>query len=157
VDYSLIIRKAIPEDAEGIWEVLQESFKKYADDVGLNYTIPALMETTEDIRTAIKTKDVIVALLNGTPVGTLRLETNSDKTVYLTRFGVRLQYHNVGIGQTLMSVVDNQMISKGIKRIYLHTASKNSDLVRFYYGRGFYVLSTGDDRGYIRALMVKDY
>jgi len=31
------------------------------------------------------------------------------------------------------------------------------DLIRFYYGRGFYIESTTNDRGYIRALMVKEY
>ncbi|MDP4272362.1 MAG: GNAT family N-acetyltransferase, partial [Bacteroidota bacterium] len=48
-------------------------------------------------------------------------------------------------------------LARGIKRLSLHTASKYHDLVRFYYGRGFYVDSTSRDRGYVRALMVKEY
>jgi len=49
------------------------------------------------------------------------------------------------------------LIEKGIKCLKLHTASKNRDLVRFYYGRGFYIDSTSKEKGYIRALMVKEY
>ena len=36
-------------------------------------------------------------------------------------------------------------------------AAKYFDLVRFYYGRKFYVDSISEDRGYKRALMVKEY
>ena len=32
-----------------------------------------------------------------------------------------------------------------------------SNLIRFYYGRGYYIDSTTKDRGYIRALLCKDY
>ena len=56
-----------------------------------------------------------------------------------------------------MSVIDGVMLEKGIKRLELHTAAKYFDLVRFYYGRGFYISEVNEDRGYKRALMVKEY
>ena len=49
------------------------------------------------------------------------------------------------------------MMEKGVKRLELHTAAKYFDLVRFYYGRKFYIESISEDRGYKRALMVKEY
>ncbi|UKI36392.1 MAG: hypothetical protein L6V93_21240 [Clostridiales bacterium] len=56
-----------------------------------------------------------------------------------------------------MNLVDINMRVLGVKKLYLHTGSKISSLVTFYYGRGFYVESTSTDRGYIRAQMCKEY
>ena len=49
------------------------------------------------------------------------------------------------------------MIKKGVKEIALDTGSKITSLVRFYYGRGFYIDSTDKSRGYVRAHLVKEY
>lgn len=157
INYSFIIRKAVPDDAGAIRGIMKESFKKYMEDTGLTGTMEALEETTEDIKRDIASKDVFIAFIDDTPVGTIRVEIMPDNTAYISRFGVSLEYHNIGIGKALMNLVDKLLKSKGVKKVYLHTASKYKDLVRFYYGRGFYVDSTAKDRGYIRALMVKEY
>ncbi len=87
----------------------------------------------------------------------MRIRILPDNTAYMSRFGVKLQYHNIGIGKALINLVDKVLIARGVARVCLHTASKYGDLVRFYYGRGFHIDSTTRDRGYIRALMVKEY
>lgn len=137
--------------------VLQESFRKYMQEAGLAGTMEALEETVESIRAEIETKEVFIALIDNTPVGTIRVQILPDGTAYISRFGVRPEYHNIGIGKALMNLVDKLLKSKGVKKVSLHTASKYRDLVRFYYGRGFYIDSTSKDRGYVRALMVKEY
>ncbi|MDD4496066.1 MAG: GNAT family N-acetyltransferase [Eubacteriales bacterium] len=156
-NYSLIIRKAVVEDAPAIKEIMQESFKKYMQDSGLSGSIEALQESCEDIARDIKTKEVYVAIIDDVAVGSVRVELLPDNTAYLTRFGVKLSYHNMGIGKYLMNLVDKLLIAKGIKSVSLYTAARHCDLVRFYYGRGFYIDSTSKDRGYVRALMVKEY
>lgn len=155
--YSFIVRKAKPEDAKDVHEVLQEAFKKYMEDTGLTQTMEALSESEDDIREAIKSKCVYLAYVNDIPVGTIRFDVKDDKTAYISRFGVKLDYHNIGIGKSLMNLIDAQIKELGISKAYLYTASKYTDLMRFYYGRGFYVESTSTDRGYIRAKMVKEY
>ena len=157
MNYSFIIRKAVVEDAASIQGIMQEAFKKYMEDTGLVGTLEALEESLEDIVRDILSKDVFIALIDDTPVGTIRVQVFPDDTAYISRFGVSLQYHNIGIGKALMNLVDKMLKSKGVKRVSLHTASKYKDLVRFYYGRGFYVDSTTKDRGYVRALLVKEY
>jgi len=132
------IRKATLEDAEAIQSITKEAF-------------------LEDIKKDIETKEVFIAIIDDVPVGTIRVQILPDNTAYISRFGVRLQYHNMGVGKAMMSLVDKLLISKGVKRVRLHTASKYAELMRFYYGRGFYVDSTSRERGYIRALLVKDY
>jgi len=100
----------------------------------------------EDIKKDIETKEVFIAIIDDVPVGTIRVQILPDNTAYISRFGVRLQYHNMGVGKAMMSLVDKLLISKGVKRVRLHTASKYAELMRFYYGRGFYVDSTSRER-----------
>lgn len=157
MDYSFIIRKATIEDAPSIVVIMQEAFKKYMQDTGLSGTMDALTESLQNVEADILEKEVYIALIDNSPVGTIRIKLLPDKTAYISRFGVRLDYHNIGIGKSLMNLADKIMRSQGIKRVSLHTASKYRDLIRFYYGRGFYIESTSTDRGYIRALLVKEY
>ena len=49
------------------------------------------------------------------------------------------------------------MMELGVTNLYLHTASRMFSLIRFYYGRCFYIESTNNDSGYIRALLCKEY
>lgn len=134
-----------------------ESFKKYIEDTGLPGSVEALDESYEDIVKDIGSKEVYVAIIDEVAVGTVRIRINPDNTAYLSRFGVKLSYHNIGIGKSLMNLVDKLLATRGVSSVSLHTASKYRDLVRFYYGRGFYIDSTTRDRGYVRALMVKEY
>ncbi len=157
MNYSFIIRKAAIEDAPAIFLIMQEAFKKYMLDTGLSGTMEALTEGLENIENDILEKEVYIALIDGIPVGTIRIKILPDKTAYISRFGVMLDYHNIGIGKSLMNLADKILKTQGIKKVSLHTASKYRDLIRFYYGRGFYVESTSTGRGYIRALLVKEY
>lgn len=157
MNYSFLIRKATMEDAEAIQSITRESFSKYMADTGLQGTMEALEESLEDIRRDILSKEVYVAFIDEVPVGSIRISILEDGSAYISRFGVRLQYHNIGIGKSLMNLVDKLLVSKGIKQVKLHTASRHRDLVRFYYGRGFHIDSTTKDKGYTRALMIKEY
>lgn len=157
VDYSFIIRKAVPEDAPAIKEIMQEAFTKYRQDSGLSGSLEALEESCDDIIRDISSKEVFIAFMDNIAVGSVRVQLLPDSTAYLSRFGVKLGYHNIGIGKSLMNLVDKLLTEKGVISVSLHTASKYRDLVRFYYGRGFYVDSTTKDRGYTRAIMIKEY
>ncbi len=95
--------------------------------------------------------------INDSSVGTAGIEFTKNDEAYFSRFGVKSNYHNIGIGKALINLIDEFFISRGVKRVFLHTASKNRELVRFYYARGFYIQETSTDRGYVRALMVKEY
>lgn len=150
------IRKANISDISQIRKVTKDAFALYIKSAHLD-TIPALSESEEDIRQDIETKVVLVAYIGDKIVGSLRLDLRDDKTAYLSRFGVEPGCQNLGIGKSLMNIVDNLMREYHIRQLQLHTASQIGPLIRFYYGRGFYVDSTTKDRGYIRALLCKDY
>ncbi len=151
------VRRASCHDAESIRKITAEAFEKYCELAQLE-TIAALNETIEDIHRDIEDKIVLVAYIDDEVVGSVRVGINEEtQEAYLSRFGVSTKYQNLGIGKALMNMVDITMRHNGVKRICLHTASKVFSLVRFYYGRGFYIDSTSKDRGYVRALLVKDY
>ncbi len=151
------VRVADHEDIPDIMSITREAFEKYRELAGVEHT-PALDETYRDIENDLKTKIVLIAFSNGDPVGSVRLAIDKEnKTAYLSRFGVKVTSQNNGIGKSIMNIVDKIMIDQGVKRLSLHTASKITSLVRFYYGRGFYIDSTDKSKGYVRALLVKDY
>lgn len=151
------VRRASYHDAESIQKITEEAFEKYCEMAQLD-TIAALNESIDVIHKDIEEKIVLVAYIDEEVVGSVRVGINEEtKEAYLSRFGVSTRYQNLGIGKALMNMVDITMRHNGVKRICLHTASKVFSLVRFYYGRGFYIDSTSKDRGYVRALLVKDY
>lgn len=151
------VRLANHDDIPDIMSITREAFVKYRELAGIE-TTPALSETYEDVANDLDNKVVLIAFSNGDPVGSVRLEINKeDKSAYLSRFGVKLTSQNNGIGKSIMNIVDKIMIEEGIKHLSLHTASKITSLVRFYYGRGFYVDAIDKEKGYVRAKLVKDY
>ncbi len=150
------VRKATAEDTDSIVTITKQAFQKYIEIANLEDTA-ALHETREQVQSDINEKLVYVAYIDDEVVGSVRAEFVNDETVYLSRFGVSTKYQNLGIGKSIMGVFDKEMQKMGVKRVILHTAAKASPLVRFYYGRGFYIYSTCVSKGYIRALLCKDY
>ena len=155
--YVFEVRKAAKEDTAAVEKITKEAFFKYCELADLDYSIEALEESGADIARDIENKEVYVAFIDDIPVGSVRIEVLDGKRAYLSRFGVRMDYQNSGIGKILMRAVDKAMKKNGVKRLELHTGAKVTDLVRFYYSRGFYIADVDYDRGYPRALLVKEY
>ena len=151
------VRRARQEDAEAILEITRDAFTNYCKMVGID-DIEALHETVEDVKRDILNKTVLVAYIDESVVGSLRLSFDDEaKAAYLSRFGVRREYRNNGIGKSLVNMADIFAIRRGMKHMRLHTASKLTDIVRFYYSRGFYVESASNTGEYIRLCFRKDY
>lgn len=155
-DSGLNIRQATKEDIPKVHEITERAFQLYIDSAGLE-SISALKETFEDIEQDIENKWVLVAYIGEEIVGSLRLEILEGGIAYLSRFAVSPVNQNMGIGKSMMHTVDSIMRKCHVKQLQLHTASKITGLIRFYYGRGFYIDSTSKDEGYIRAFLCKDY
>ncbi len=151
------VRRAKIDDAAAIWEITRDAFTHYCELAGIS-DIAALHETEADVRRDIGEKTVLVAYIDDCVVGSLRLTFDDEtKTAYLSRFGVRRAYRNNGIGKSLANMADIMAISRGMKCVRLHTASKVAEIMRFYYSRGYYVESVDSSGEYIRACMRKDY
>jgi len=149
------IRKAEPDDVKRIVEITTEAFQQYIKAAGIKDT-PALHEGEEQVLEDIKNKDVYVALVDDVIVGSVRIHKLDEDSVYLSRFGVSMEHRNLGIGKLLMNYLDAVLMQKKVKHIVLHTASKASHLIKFYYNRGFYVDDVSKEKGYIRVQLQKD-
>lgn len=155
--YAFEVKRATEEDIPAIHKITKDAFLKYCEMAELDYNIEALNETYDDIRKDIETKNVFVVRIDDEPVGAVRIEILDNNEAYLSRFAVGSSNRNNGIGKILMSVVDKVMKQNGIKLLRLHTAAKVAPTIRFYYGRGFYIASVEESRGYPRAELIKEY
>lgn len=155
--YAFEVKLATEEDIPAIHKITHDAFLKYCEMAGLDYNIEALTETYDDIRHDIETKNVFVVRIDDEPVGAVRIELLPDNEAYLSRFAVASSNRNNGIGKILMKVVDKVMKENNVKILKLHTCSKVTALIRFYYGRGFYISDVEYSRGYARAELVKEY
>ena len=155
--YAFEVKSATEEDIPAIHKITHDAFLKYCENAGLDYNIEALTETYDDIRRDIETKNVFVVRIDDEPVGAVRIEILPNNEAYLSRFAVGDSHRNSGIGKILMSVVDKVMKENNVKLLKLHTCSKVTALIRFYYGRGFYISNVEYSRGYARAELIKEY
>ena len=155
--YAFEVKRATEEDIPAIHKITKDAFLKYCEMAELDYNIEALNETYEDIREDLKSKKVFVVRIDDEPVGAVRVKLLPDGEAYLSRFAVGSANRNNGIGKILMGVVDKYMKQHNVKVLRLHTAAKVAPLIRFYYGRGFYITSVEDSRGYPRAELIKEY
>lgn len=151
-----VIREATIADIPAILEITREAFAKYAKEAQVPGNLSALSETYEKIEADLKAKSVLVAILDSKTVGTIRFEMLPGKIAYISRFAVRLDVHNCGVGKELVKAAVDHATAQGAQIVTLHTASKMTALVRLYYGLGFYIHSTAADRGYIRALFCRE-
>ncbi len=155
--YAFEVKLATEEDIPAIIKITKDAFLKYCEMAGLSYDIEALNETYEDVKHDIETKQVFVTFIDDEPVGAVRIELQPNNEAYLSRFAVASNHRNNGIGKILMNVVDKVMKQHNIKTLRLHTGSHVTSLIRFYYGRGFYIASVENSRGYPRAELIKEY
>jgi len=154
---NVIIKKATIDDIPSIHKITIEAFQKYALDLGLPDQVKALKETYESIEKDLKNKIVLVAWIQDEPAGTIRCEILPPGNVgYISRFSVRPQAQGMGVGRALLSAIEKEAVERRVSLLTLHTASKMTSLVRFYYGMDYYIDSTTTDRGYIRAYLCKE-
>jgi ribosomal protein S18 acetylase RimI-like enzyme len=151
-----IIRKATIEDIPSILEITREAFAKYVKEAQVPGNLSALSETYEKVEADLESKTVLVAVLDSRTAGTIRFEMLPGNIAYISRFAVRLDIHNCGVGKELVKSAIEYAAAQGAQTVTLHTASKMTALVRLYYGLGFYIHSTSTARGYIRALFCRE-
>lgn len=151
------IRRATIDDAYGIQQITMKAFQVYRDNVKTaNAYFSALTESIEDIVKDIEKKIIFIAIRDEVVVGSIRVEFMTPELAYISRFAVNPNEHNQGVGAGLLQQAIDECANNGIIKVTLHTNSKYYKLARYYYGKGFYVHSTTFDKGYIRALFIKD-
>ena len=153
----IAVREATLADVPAILDITKEAFEKYAFDMGKNQQpIHALKEGALAVEADLARKLVLIGELDGQPVGSVRCEFLPGNIAYFSRFGVKLHAQSCGMGGALVSAVVEACRAREAAALALHTNARMFSLIRFYYGKGFFIHSTSTDRGYLRALLVKE-
>ncbi|MDR1940233.1 MAG: GNAT family N-acetyltransferase [Clostridiales bacterium] len=150
------ILRASPEHIGAIYEITKRAFSIYKDNLHADAYLGALTETEADIAADIKDNAVFVAEKNQKILGCVRISALSKDVAYLYRFAVDDAERNNGVGAELLRAVIDYCNQHNFALIALHTNAKYYKLARYYYGMNFYVHSTDNSRGYIRALFIKE-
>ncbi len=154
---SINIRLANFDDAIAINKLTTQAFKVYQNELNSATTVKALNETVSQVTYDITYNRVFVAEDNGKIVGSIRYSALSSELAYIFRFGVDPNISSTGVGSNLLKVALEEIQSNGFKAVALHTNAKYYKLARYYYGKKFFVHSTNTEKGYIRALFIKEF
>ena len=141
-------KKATADDAKTLLEITHTAFMRYANEVG--QSVAGTTENLDDILSDIEHKDVYLAIHEGQTVGSIRVQMIED-IAYLSRFCALPNTEGLQIGRNLMEHLKNKL---KVNALVLHTGTKLTRLVIFYYRCGFYVHSVSHQRGYPRGLFV---
>lgn len=142
--------------ANEINELTLRSFMQYKEQLNDTVTVKALKETVDDVINDIKNHIVLVAIRHGKIIGCIRIEKLTEELAYIYRFSVAPEQSGTGVGSQLLAYAIEECEELQVKAIALHTNTKYYKLARYYYGKNFFVHSTTFDRGYIRALFIKE-
>jgi N-acetylglutamate synthase-like GNAT family acetyltransferase len=132
------------------------AFRQYKEQLQDSVAVSALNETEQDVINDITNNTVLAAVRHGAIIGCIRIEKLTDDLAYIYRFAVSPEESGTGVGSSLLAYAIEECEEMGVKAIALHTNTKYFKLARYYYGKNFFVHSTTFDRGYIRALFIKE-
>ncbi|WP_408955898.1 GNAT family N-acetyltransferase [Natroniella sp. ANB-PHB2] len=148
------IRKATSQDVKLVFDLTKRIFQDY--NVPTNSSIsPALLEKKEDVKEDIETKEVLVAIYNNEPVGSVRYHSLSETKFCLSRLGVLAGYRGQKIGSKLVATVEKQAQAQGGEEIILHSAYKLKKLLKFYRNLGYQISGLQNKSDYTRAVISK--
>jgi len=150
------IRKANENDIADILHITKDAFRLYQKQLQTSVEVVALHETKQDILNDIVNHTVFVAEDSGKVFGAVRYTMLSSNVAYLYRFAVEGNTSHIGAGSHLLKAVIDDCTAKGATALTLHTNAKHFSLARYYYGKDFFIHSTDNSKGYIRALFVKE-
>lgn len=139
----LIVRKARPEDAEALAEVLTQAmhYKLARNDTAWD-SVPY---SVEELQEQIVKGNTYAVWLDGTLVATLRLLWENEMmwgdqppiAAYAHQLAVKDGYHGHNIGSQLLDWAGQQAAAKGRKLLRIDFRPSNSSLKAYYVKHGF--------------------
>ena len=132
-----LIRRAAPDDADAIREVLQQAFAPYR----ASYTADAYTDTTltsETVRERLASMAVLVAADNaGQVIGTIAYQAVAGGEAHVRGMAVRPEWHGSGVAKELLAQVEREVRELHCTAITLDTTRPLERAVRFYETHGF--------------------
>ncbi len=145
------IRKADISDWQVVFNLTKVVFEDYQSRFP---TMPALLETNNDVIKDIQYKEVLLAYIEEEAVAVVRYH-RVDNNFYLSRLGVLEEYRGYQIGPRLLEYVEEQIRLAGGESIILYSPYALNSLIKFYKSLGYKISKIKEDVDYTRAEMVK--
>lgn len=133
------LREASPDDADALAAAYRDAYRKNRE---LGFPAKAGSATAADVREWIRDHRVFVAESDGEVIGGVRLEAVEERTMKLSRLGVRERWKGEGIGSRLLEHAEQVARESGYRTMRLTTPDEHPFLPEFYHAHGYEV--TGD-------------
>ncbi|HJZ81517.1 MAG TPA: GNAT family N-acetyltransferase [Pyrinomonadaceae bacterium] len=138
---SIVIRKAVADDAPAIVSLLYESFLEYrALYTVAGYAATAI--TRAEVIDRMREGPVFVITMDGTIVGTVAIVQKGD-SLYVRGMAVHPSARGRRIGDRLLTYVEDFAVSHEIGRLFLSTTPFLSRAIRLYERFGFRRIDEG--------------
>lgn len=132
------ITRADVGDAETILALQRLAFEMEARR-NHDWTIPALTETLDELRTSIATRIVLKAVIDARIIGSVRARLEAG-TCHVSRTMVHPDYERRGVASSLMMRIEKHFPTA--KRFALVTGSRSDGNIRFYERHGYRTIGT---------------
>ena len=129
------IRRATPDDARSIADILREAFAQFESD----YTPEAFAAVTpppDEIARRFDEGPIWIAVRNDEIVATVSVVPEPE-WLYIRSMAVLPKMQGLGIGHQILNVVEKYGIQNGFDRLFLYTTHFSTDAIRLYEKHGF--------------------
>ena len=141
---SIEILPASIGDAECLLELQKAAFIQQAE-IYNDYTIPPLVESIDEFKTAFENHAIYKTVINSSIIGSVRVHVENS-TCFISRLVVNPTQQNRGIGKALMAFVEKSYSSR-VTRFELFTGHKSENNISLYKRLGYTVFKT--DTNYV--------
>jgi GNAT superfamily N-acetyltransferase len=142
---TITLREATEAEAITVLELELAAFGEYRDK--LDPPSGVFRETVEMVREKMSTGGFLLALLGDTPVGAVFYEHRGE-LMYLGRLSVRPEYQRQGIGQMLITAVEQRAREQGVARVRLGVRVALPHLRNRYERLGYRFVEAYSHEGY---------
>lgn len=150
----IIVRPAIPEEADAILRLTQDAFA--AHRAVLDPPSGVFRETTADVEQAMIEGTVYVALRDGALVGVARVHPLDDPcALYCGRLAVAPAAQGSGIGSALMDAMERHAREAGYPAAVVGVRTQLPHNRRFFEQRGYRVYAEHSHSGYAHPTYVR--
>lgn len=128
---------AVPEHADAMAALIRSVF---ADRPPLDPPAPALQESAESVARALGEGGGLVALVDGTVVGTMLLAEEDGpggRSLLLTRVGVDPEVRHLGVARSIVATAEGVALARGLARVHLHARAELPETVDFWWRQGY--------------------
>ena len=130
------VRRATRDELPAVHEITLAAFEEYRGKV--DPPPNALGETLEEVEASFETNEIILALLDGEPAGTIRLTFTEDH-IYCTRVAVHPTKQRRGVAGAMLDHITELAKARGFPEIRLATREVMESNLRLYERNGFQI------------------